>query len=175
MTKYKIARIVNTHGIKGQLKIIADTDFVEERFASGNRLSIVKDDKVLQEVHVASIIQSKGTYIVAFDEFHNINEVEVFKGAWLAIDEDQQEVLDDDSYYHHQIVGLKVVTTEGVELGTIKEILALGSNDVWVVKRKENGKKDALIPFIKDVVKDVDLDRQVVVIELMEGLIDDAD
>lgn len=174
MTQYKIARIVNTHGIKGQVKIIAETDFVDERFKKGNQLNIVKDNQLMQVVHVESIIQHKGTYLVSFREFNNINQVEVFKDAWLTIDKEQQEELEDDSFYHHQIIGLDVITTQGLQLGKIKEILTLGSNDVWVVKRKEAGKKDALIPYIEDVVKTVDLDKQLVTIELMEGLIDDA-
>ena len=60
-------------------------------------------------------------------------------------------------------------------MGTIKEILSLGSNDVWVVKRREAKKKDALIPYIEDVVKEVDLTKGEVLVELMEGLIDDED
>ncbi|HJF17353.1 MAG TPA: PRC-barrel domain-containing protein, partial [Globicatella sulfidifaciens] len=62
----------------------------------------------------------------------------------------------------------------GDELGTVKEILSLGSNDVWVVKRHEPKKRDVLLPFINDVVKEVDLANGIATIELMEGLIDDA-
>lgn len=170
----KIGRIVNTFGIRGQLKVIADTDFPEERFAKGNQLSILKDEKVVQVVTVKTAQLHKGTYIVSFEEFDNINFVEGFKGAWLAISEDQQEELPEDEFYHHQIIGLEVVTNDGVQLGKVKEILSLGSNDVWVVKRKQSGLKDALIPYIDDVVKEVNLEKGEAVIELMEGLIDDA-
>ena len=81
----------------------------------------------------------------------------------------------EDEFYHHQIIGLKVVTDQGKTLGTIKEILQLGSNDVWVVKRMEPKKKDALLPYIDQVVKQVDLEKKEVLVELMEGLIDDED
>ena len=70
-------------------------------------------------------------------------------------------------------MGLEVVTLEGKTLGKIKEILQLGSNDVFVVQRNIPKAKDALIPFIGDVVKAVDLEAGQVKIELMEGLIDD--
>ncbi len=69
---------------------------------------------------------------------------------------------------------MKVYTVDEEYLGQIKEILALGSNDVWVVKPAQAGRRDILLPYIGDVVKEVDLTNQRVTIELMEGLIDDA-
>ena len=81
---------------------------------------------------------------------------------------DDQQPLDDGQYYYHQIIGLDVETTDGQKLGKIKEILSPGANDVWVVERPE--KRDLLLPVIDDVIKKVDLDQQLVIVELMEGL-----
>lgn len=175
MTYYRVARIVNTFGIRGQLKLIADTDFPEERFASGKTLYILKDlnSQPLASVQVAKAAIHKGTWLISFVGYDNINQVEGFKGCWLAIDESEQDELEEDSYYHHQLLGLEVVTLEGKTLGKIKEILQLGSNDVFVVQRNIPKAKDALIPFIGDVVKAVDLEAGQVKVELMEGLIDD--
>jgi len=175
MKEVRIARIVNTFGVRGQIKVISETDFEEERFKVGQKVSVVKDDQLLDEVTIASSQLHKGTYIMGFEEYHNINQIEHFKGGWLMIDGKEQQALPEDEFYQHQIVGLNVVTTEGKDLGTIKEILSLGSNDVWVVKRCEAKKKDALIPYIEDVVKEVDLTKGEVLVELMEGLIDDED
>lgn len=175
MNYYRIARIVNTFGIQGELKIISDTDFPEDRFAIGESLTILRDDQAIKTVKVEKLRQHKGTYIIKFEEFNNINEVEKLKNAWLAITEDQQHDLDEFEFYHHEIIGLKVYTLDGDYLGNVKEILALGSNDVWVIKRSEANKPDALIPYISDVVKEVNLEDGKVVIELMEGLIDDED
>lgn len=171
----RVGRIVNTHGIRGQLKVMADTDFASERFAPGEKLWIVHNGKSIRTVTVDKAQVHKGTYLISFDGMTNINEVEAYKGMWLAITSDQQHELEEDEFYHHEIIGLTVHTTQGKELGTIKEILQLGSNDVWIVKRTQNNKKDALIPYIEDVVKEVDLVKGVVLIELMEGLIDDED
>lgn len=175
MRYYQIARIVNTFGIRGEIKVISDTDFPEERFKEGEILTITQDDQPIQQVTVESARQHKGTYIIKLQEFNSVNDVEKFKNTWLSIQSSQQHELDDDEYYHHEIIGLNVYTTEAMLLGTIKEILALGSNDVWVVDRAHNNKPDALIPFIKDVVKEVDLKSEKVVVELMEGLIEDED
>ncbi len=171
----RIARIVNTFGIQGEIKVIAETDFPEERFERGTELFIIRNGNEEARVTVKHARQQKGTYIISLEEFNNINQVEPFKGAWLAILAEDQETLPTDEYYHHQIIGLEVHTTEGKYLGKIKEILPLGPNDVWVVQRHEPKMKDALIPYIDDIVKEVNLDNQTVLIELMEGLIDDAD
>ncbi|EKB57760.1 ribosome maturation factor RimM [Falseniella ignava] len=173
MTYYKIGRLVNTFGIRGEVKVIVDSDFPEERLAQGATLYILKDDQPIA-VTVQSARQHKGSYIVAFEEYQDINQVECYKGSWLAIEASQQQALEEDHYYYHQIEGLKVYTVGGEHLGQIKEILALGSNDVWVVKPAQAGRRDILLPYIGDVVKEVDLTNQRVTVELMEGLIDDA-
>ncbi|HBY88891.1 MAG: ribosome maturation factor RimM [Ruoffia tabacinasalis] len=173
MEYFRIGRIVNTFGIRGEIKVIADTDFPEERFAAGEVLTILDNDRPVQKVTVKNAKLSKGTYIVSFEEFNNINDVEKFKTMWLAINQDQQQELDEHEFYFHEIIGLKVITIEKEELGVIKDILSLGSNDVWVIKRNKSKLPDALIPYIGDVVKEVNVDEGYVVIELMEGLIDD--
>ncbi|MGX7108313.1 ribosome maturation factor RimM [Facklamia miroungae] len=174
MQYYQVARIVNTFGIKGQVKVLMDTDFIEERFAEGNRLFILKDGKSIQEVTVQSIQDHKGSYLVKFKEYNNINEVEFFKGLTLAISAQDQQELEEDAYYHHQIIGLSVYTMQNQKLGTIKEIISLGSNDVWVVKADKANQKDILLPFINDVVKEVNLNEGIVRVELMEGLVDES-
>lgn len=169
-----IARIVNTFGIKGQLRILVDTDFPDQRFQVGNRLFILDKGLLVLDVTVDDFVPNKGAYLVRFEGLHNINLVEKYKGMDLAIHESDQEELEEDAYYHHQIIGLEVYTLEGDHLGKIKDILALGSNDVWVVEPAQAKQKEILIPFISDVVKKVDLEAGRVEIELMEGLIDEG-
>ena len=173
MRYYKVGRIVNTFGIRGEIKLIADTDFPKERFKKGNPLYILKDNSMVQSVTVESSRLAKGTYILKFKEFNYINEVETFKNHWLAISEEQQEELDDHQYYYHEIVGLNVYTTDNECLGTVRDIEALGSNDVWVVQSNQPGKRDILLPYIEDVVLEVDLELGRVIVDLMEGLIPD--
>ena len=100
----------------------------------------------------------------------DINLVEPLKQADLKIAEDQQDDLADGEYYYHQIVGLNVVDLDGNSIGKIKEIMESGANDVWVIQRA--GKKDLLIPAIKDVVKDVQIENQQVIIDMLDGLDD---
>ena len=167
MDYYHVGKIVNTHGIRGELRVVPITDFASERFQSGSQLVIEKDGQYLP-VTVEQARPHKGMELIKFAEFDNINDVQHFRDCYLSIAADQVKPLEDGRYYYHQIIGLTVVTVDGRELGKIKEIMAPGANDVWVVDRP--GQSDLLLPAIKDVVKQVDLDQQRVIVELMEGL-----
>ncbi|WVE35849.1 ribosome maturation factor RimM, partial [Priestia megaterium] len=101
--------------------------------------------------------------------YHNVNDVEQYKNCEVKIPEDQLTDLEDGEFYFHEIIGCTVKTEDGVEVGTVKEILTPGANDVWVVKK---GGKEVLIPYIDDVVQSIDIDEKEIVITVMEGLLD---
>ncbi|MDD7692880.1 MAG: ribosome maturation factor RimM [Limosilactobacillus sp.] len=167
MDFYNVGKIVNTHGIRGDVRVMPTTDFVAERFAKGQDLYLQQAGEPLK-LTVESARQHKGFILVKFVGYDNINDVQAFRDHELMVSGKDQQPLEDGQYYYHQIIGLSVKTVDGEELGTIKEILSPGANDVWVVQR--DGKKDLLLPVIDDVVKDVDLDAGEVTVELMEGL-----
>ncbi len=167
MDFYNVGKIVNTHGIRGDVRVMPTTDFVAERFAKGQDLYLQQAGEPLKLI-VESARQHKGFILVKFVGYDNINDVQAFRDHELMVSGKNQQPLEDGQYYYHQIIGLSVKTVDGEELGTIKEILSPGANDVWVVQR--DGKKDLLLPVIDDVVKDVDLDAGEVTVELMEGL-----
>ena len=167
MDFYNVGKIVNTHGIRGDVRVMPTTDFVAERFAKGQDLYLQQAGEPLKLI-VESARQHKGFILVKFVGYDNINDVQDFRDHELMVSGKDQQPLEDGQYYYHQIIGLSVKTVDGEELGTIKEILSPGANDVWVVQR--DGKKDLLLPVIDDVVKDVDLDAGEVTVELMEGL-----
>jgi len=171
MAYYTVGTIVNTHGIKGEVRVIATTDFPKQRFAVGSTLFAFMPNQTKPiTLKVATMRQHKNFYLLSFPDRPSINDVESLKQAVLKIDDDQLKTSDlkPGEYYYHQIVGLTVVTTDGRELGTVREILSPGANDVWVVTRP--GQSDLLLPVIKQVIKNVDLEQNQVTVELMEGL-----
>ncbi len=109
-------------------------------------------------------------HMVLFQGMNDINVVEKYKGWLLKVTEDELVDLEEDEYYYHEIIGCTVVTDEGEELGTVEEILSPGANDVWVVKRPKG--KPVLLPIIDEVLLDVDVERKLVKVHIMEGLID---
>ncbi|WP_280769006.1 ribosome maturation factor RimM [Salipaludibacillus daqingensis] len=173
MTEWlNVGKIVNTHGIRGEVRVISSTDFPDERYATGNELMIMDDKKNITPVKVSSWRRHKQFDLITFDGFENLTEVEKFKGSVLKVDSAK---LNDDllegEFYYHEIIGLTVYTDDGEQIGKVKEILSPGANDVWVVEPANKG-KDILIPYIDSVVKHVDTNEGKVVITPMEGLLD---
>ncbi|MDO6847383.1 ribosome maturation factor RimM [Priestia megaterium] len=170
MKWFKVGKIVNTHGVKGEVRIVSTTDFADERYEKGNKLYIFKEKQSEPvEVTVASHRRHKNFDLLTFEGYHNVNDVEQYKNSEVKIPEEQLTDLEDGEFYFHEIIGCTVTTEDGVEVGTVKEILTPGANDVWVVKK---GGKEVLIPYIDDVVQSIDIEEKEIVITVMEGLLD---
>ncbi|MTT32298.1 ribosome maturation factor RimM [Terrilactibacillus sp. BCM23-1] len=166
-----VGKIVNTHGIKGEVRVISESDFTDERFAEGSKLYIHNEkNKRYQPIFVQSYRRHKQFDLLTFQGYPTINDVEPLKGCKLFISTEQLSDLEEDAFYYHEIIGCTVVSEEGTVLGEIKEILSPGANDVWVVKTKG---KDILLPYIGDVVKEVNIENKQVIVHLLPGLIDD--
>lgn len=167
-----VGKIVNTQGLKGEVRVISQTDFPEERYKKGNTLTLFRENQKPVELVIKSHRKHKNFDILSFEGHPSINDIEKYREGILKVAKDTLNELSEDEFYYHQIIGLTVWDDENQqELGKIKEILSPGANDVWVVQRSK--KKDALIPYIESVVKVIDLEKGIVHVELPEGLIDD--
>ena len=170
MTEYlNVGKVVNTHGIRGEVRVISQTDFPEERYQKGAKLTLFREGQKPLELTITSHRKHKNFDLLTFEGYPNINET--FRDGILKVSEDDLTDLEENEFYYYEIIGLNVIDEDGENLGKIKEILSTGANDVWIVQRK--GKKDVLIPYIESVVKEIDLDAGVVHVEIPEGLIDD--
>jgi 16S rRNA processing protein RimM len=167
-----VGKVVNTHGIRGELKVVSQTDFPEERFAAGSSLTLIHPETEQRlPVEVQTARSHKNMFIVKLKGFDNINDVEKYKGWSLKVTKEDLVELGEGEYYQHEIIGCRVVTEEGEELGVITEILVPGANDVWVVEQQKAKGKQILIPVIDDVLLDVNVGTKTVTVRLMEGLI----
>ncbi|MFC5471987.1 ribosome maturation factor RimM [Cohnella suwonensis] len=165
-----IGKVVNTHGIKGELRIWPQTDFPDVRFKKGNKLLMLSPDNGgTLTVEIEAAREQKNMFVVKFKGFDNINEVEKYKGWELKVGEDERVPLEEDEYYVRDIVGCEVVTEEGETLGTVSDILSPGANDIWVVKMAKG--KELLLPVIDDVVLEVNIAARKIKVHLMEGLL----
>jgi 16S rRNA processing protein RimM len=167
---FNVGKIVNTHGVRGEVRVISRTDFPEERYERGNTLYLFSS---LQEEPLPLVVKShrrhKNFDLLTFESYDNISQVESFKGSLLKVPEEQLSELEEGEFYFHEIIECQVITVDGQEIGVVKEILSTGANDVWVVK--DNTNKEHLIPFIDDVVKEVNIDDKQIIIDPMEGLL----
>jgi 16S rRNA processing protein RimM len=167
---FNVGKIVNTHGIKGEVRVISKTDFADERYRVGNNLYLFLPDQK-ESLHV--VVKSHRTHkqfdLLEFEGYNNVNQVESLKNAIIKVPEDQLTDLNEGEFYFHQIIGCSVKTDSGEEIGKIIEILTPGANDVWVIKG--NGGKEILIPYIDDIVKEINIQEKLIIIEVMEGLL----
>ncbi|MFW3454889.1 ribosome maturation factor RimM [Aerococcus viridans] len=173
---YLVGKIVNTQALRGEVRVMATTDFPEERFKIGATLAIFNGDKLVEMVEVDGHRLHKNFNLLHFKGKDNINDVEKFKGFDLKVAGTEREAdeLDENEFYYDDIIGLEVYTTDEIYLGKVREITSLPSNDVWAIQRPNKG-KDILIPYIEDIVLEIDLADNRVVIDPMDGLIDDVD
>ena len=171
MNYFNVGKIVNTQGLQGEMRVLSVTDFAEERFKKGNILALFdKKDQFVMDVEISSYRKVKNFDIIKFKGMYHINDIEKFRDFTLKVREEDLTDLGDGEFYYHEIIGLEVYEND-ILLGTIKEILQPGANDVWVVKRK--GKRDLLLPYIPPVVLGIDIEQGRVDVEIPEGLDDE--
>ncbi|HWI49107.1 MAG TPA: ribosome maturation factor RimM [Rummeliibacillus sp.] len=172
MEWYNVGKIVNTHGIRGEVRVISQTDFPEERYTVGQQLGLFKQgEKKPLLLTIASSRKHKNFILLSFEGYPNINDVESFRDGILKVNEQQLEKdeLQDNEFYYHEIVGCTVYDQDGKEIGQVKGIFETAANDVWTVKGLDG--KDHYIPVVDEFIKEIDIDEKKIVIEVIEGLL----
>ena len=170
MDLLEIGKIVNTHGLRGEVKVIPWTDSAED-FENIKNVRI-KDKSEYKNLTVKSVKYQKNNLIIGFNEFKDINEVEKYKNAVLYCHRDELGELPDGVHYIVDLIGLNVVTEDGDTVGVIADVFNAGASEIYDVKRE--GKKNLLLPVIDEVVKEIDIDGGKVVVNIMEGLDDEV-
>ncbi len=166
MEYIKIATIVNTHGLNGNLKVKSFTDFKDERYKKGNTLFIFFKNKYIP-VTVSSFRTVKTLETIIFNEFSDINEVEKYKGSDLFISSDLIHDLEEDEFYFEELIGMQVYNDKLI--GECIDVREVPQGEMLVIKRE--GLKDALIPFNKQFVKEVHKEENKIFLINWEGLL----
>ena len=102
--------------------------------------------------------------------YDNINDIEIYKNKDILITREDAVPLGPDENFIVDLIGLKVATDEGEELGTLKDVLQTGANDVYVVEMTDG--KELLLPAIKQCILNVDLEQQTMTVHVLDGLMD---
>ena len=157
--------IANTHGVRGEVKVYPTTDDV-------NRFKKLKEIYMGDEkapLHIQSVKFQKNMVILGFKEYTSLNEVEGLRNKELYVDRAHAVKLQKDEYFISDLIGLKVMTDEGADLGELTDVMTTGANDVYVVKTTDG--KEVLLPAIKECVLNVDMNERVMSVHIMEGLL----
>lgn len=167
MKYVSIGKITNTHGLKGTIKVKSFTDFKEDRYKKGSLLYIsFKGDYI--PVTVSHHRYVKTLDYLTFKEFDDINMIEKYKGSFLMFNKEEARTLEEDEFYFDELIGLKVFA--GKELvGICSDVREYPQGEIIEVKR--DNKKDALIPFRKEFIKEVNKDRKRITLHNWEGLL----
>ena len=165
--RLEVGQIVNTFGIKGEVKVTPFTDDVN-RFDDLKKVYVKtrKDDKLYK---VENVRYHKNMVLLKLEGIENPEQAEMLRNAFLEIDREDAIPLEEGTYFIADLIGLEVYTDEGKLLGKVEDIYNAGANDVYVVK-DELGKQ-ILLPGIDEVIKEVDLDNEKIIVHLIPGLI----
>lgn len=162
----QIGVITTTHGVRGEVKVFPTTDD-PMRFKKLKQV-ILDTGKEQIELEVAGARFFKNLVILKFKGIDNINDVEQYRQKSLYVTRENAVSLGENEYFIADLIGLKVVSDEGEELGTLSDVLQTGANDVYVVS-KENT-PDLLIPAIRDCIRQVDIESGTMQVHLLAGL-----
>ncbi len=165
-----VGHIVGVHGIRGEVKVAALTDF-PERFRPGARLYLGAPTQAIA-VQVEAARPHKGGWLVKLASVADRNAAELLRDQYLLVPEDEAMPLGEHENYAHDLIGLAVETTAGEALGRLTEILFTRANDVYVVADSDG---ELLIPALRDVVRRVDLAAGKMVVALPDGLREPAE
>ncbi|MDF2672789.1 MAG: rimM [Clostridiales bacterium] len=163
----RLGQIINTHGVRGEIKVFPLTDNIN-RFG---KLKVVymKQADEFKAYKVEGVKYLKNLVILKLENINEMNEAVKLIDSYLYIDRENAVKLSKDTYFIADLIGMEVYTLSDEKLGSITMVFPTGSNDVYEIK-KDDG-KTFLIPAIKDVVKEVDLEKRKMRIELLEGLL----
>jgi 16S rRNA processing protein RimM len=162
-----IGKVFSTQGNKGEVNVMPLTDSIDRFKNLDNVFLRNKNNQAI--LNVEKVRVRKDRVILKLKDIENIKEAKMIVGSFLEVERKNAVKLSKDAYFIFEIIGLEVYTENNIFLGKIENVINTGSNDVYVVKRKD--KEELFIPAILDVVKDIDLEKKRITIHLVDGLI----
>ena len=166
MDRLEVGKIVNTHGLRGEVKIVTWTDspdvFEDLEYVYAMRKSGV------EKLTLKGIKYQKNNIIVKFSEINSIDDAEKYKNCVLTADREMLGELPEGVYYIADLIGCTVFEEDGTERGTLTDVFNTGANDIYAVSAPQ--KKDLLIPVTKETVLSVDTENKKIIVRLPEGL-----
>ncbi|MDO8589320.1 MAG: ribosome maturation factor RimM [Armatimonadota bacterium] len=155
-----IGEIVAPFGIRGEVKVRLDTDY-PERFLDMSEATLRAPDESRRTLKIEGVRFHKGLALIKFQYCDDMSAAEELRGSYLVIPESELRELPENEFYIHEIVGLCVYTVDGRDLGEILEVIRGPVNDAYLTS-------EAIIPALKSVVREVDLEGRRMIVDLPE-------
>ncbi len=158
-----IGEIVNTHGLKGEVRILSDFKYKDLVFKKGFVLYV---GRFKDELKINTYRVHKAYDMVTFDGINSIDEVIIYKGDKVYINKEDIQV---DDYFHEDIIGLNAFVDDK-PIGVVEYILENKAHEILVIV---NGDNKHMVPYINDFIKNIDIKNKRIDINSIEGLIDE--
>ncbi|MCK4739537.1 MAG: 16S rRNA processing protein RimM [Deltaproteobacteria bacterium] len=170
-SRVAIGKIVGTHGVKGELKLLPYVPRLEVEDFATNTIGEVKTFYINGKSYTLKgrLRAHKGVVLLKCEELRRKEEAELLQDVEVFVEDDTLTESLEGEHYAFELIGLKVVTEDGASLGIISEIITTGANDVYVVDGKDG---EVLIPATEEVVVDIDVEKKILKVKLLPGLID---
>jgi 16S rRNA processing protein RimM len=163
-----IGQITKSVGIKGELKVYPMTNLLQ-RFKLLRKVWLGLDDQGGSEYAVEAVRLGNDHVVLKLAGINQRTDSDSLKQYYVLIPDEQAVRGTEGSYFVHELIGMNVVTEEGVQVGTISEILHMPAGDIWEIR---SGDKEILIPGVREFIRKVDVEGRKVVIHVIEGLLE---
>lgn len=166
-----IGKIVGAHGLNGTCKVYPYSDSLDFLDSGCEILILPQTKSVLKAFEVDWSKSHNRLVLLSLKGVSDRTQAEKLIGSEIVVEKASLPELDPGTYYWHELIGLRVYTGDGDYLGHLEAVLATGSNDVYVVKKTEEGQEsEVLVPALKSVVIEIDLENKIMRVDLPEGL-----
>ncbi len=166
--RLQVGIISSTHGVRGEVKVFPTTDDLE-RFKKLKEVILVTE-KTEKNLKITGVKFFKQFAILKFEGIDTLNDVEVYKGAKLYVTRKNAVKLKKDEYFIADLIDLIVVDEEDNKIGTLKDVMKTGANDVYIVTNDEG--QEFLFPAIKECILNIDFETGKMTVHIMDGLLD---
>lgn len=163
-----VGKIVNTCGLKGELKVMSTSNFIEERFKKGNTLNVINENKQINEELIVSSYRINNNFIyIKLKGIDSIEKAEKYKDSSLYIDGQTLKRINEDTYYYYELLDMEVYYNDK-KIGYISEMSTNGVQDLIRVDMKENS---ILIPFLNEFIETINVKENKIILKNIEGLL----
>ena len=162
-----VGRVLRPHGTRGLLRVQAYAG-PDAAFTGTDRVFLRHPGGKYRDMAVVSVTPHQRIFLMRLAGVNTGGDAEAFRGAEILVKQDAL-VREEGEFFHHEILGIRVFRETGEYLGMVSQIIPTGSNDIYVVKE---GKKEFLVPAIREVVREIDPRNRKMVISPMEGLLE---
>ena len=164
----QVGIITSTHGVRGEVKVYPTTD--DPRRFRRLKEVVLDTGKEKMNLEIEGVKFFKQFVIMKFKGLDNINDIEKYRQKSLYVTRKNAVRLQRDEYFIADLIGLKVQDEDGKELGTVKDVIETGANDVYEVEMADG--KSLLLPAIKQCILNVDVENGTMQVHVLEGLLD---